>query len=118
MKDLKLVWAQYALKFIKDGFEPVEVTSEYLPESGEQSIILDTVGTLPKGMVHIPPGKVSVAKNPPEQLDEFFIDKYEATNRDFKKFIDTGGYREPKYWKFSFLKQGRALTFDEAMALV
>jgi predicted esterase len=117
LKDLKLVWAQYALKLVKDGFEPVEVTSEFIPESGTKSIILDPVGGLPKGMVHIPPGEVSVAQNPVTHLDEFLIDKYEVTNREFKQFIDAGGYREPKYWKFPFTKEGRTLTFEEAMAL-
>jgi dienelactone hydrolase len=51
------------------------------------------------------------------QLDEFLIDKYEVTNLEFKEFIDAGGYREPKYWKFPFTKGGRALTFDQAIAL-
>src|SRR5271169_1062798 len=61
LEEVKLLWAQYELKFVKDGYEPVEVTSEYIPESGTKSIILDPVGSLPKNMVHIPPGEVSVA---------------------------------------------------------
>jgi eukaryotic-like serine/threonine-protein kinase len=51
------------------------------------------------------------------QVDEFLIDKYEVTNREFKKFVDAGGYRDPKFWKFPFTKDGRSLTFDQAMAL-
>jgi eukaryotic-like serine/threonine-protein kinase len=117
LNDLKLVWAQYGLRFVKDGYDPVEVTTEYIPESGSTSIILDPAGTLPKNMLHIPAGEVSVAKNPATKLDDFFIDKYEVTNRDFKKFIDAGGYRDPKYWKLPFIKEGRTLTFEQAMAL-
>ncbi len=113
LNELKLVWTQYALKFVKDGFEPLEVTSEY----GTKSVILDPVRTLPPGMVHIPCGDVTVAQYPVVHMDEFFIDKYEVTNREFKRFIDAGGYREPKYWKFPFTKEGRMLTFEEAMAL-
>jgi len=41
MDEVKLIWAQYTLKFIKDGYEPVEITSEHIPDSGTQSIILD-----------------------------------------------------------------------------
>ncbi len=117
LNDLKLVWTQYALKFVKDGYEPLEVSSEYLPESGTKSIILDPVGTLPRNMMHIPAGDVTVAANPSVHLDDFLIDKYEVTNRDFKKFVDAGGYREPKYWKFPFIKEGHTLTFEQAMAL-
>jgi predicted esterase len=113
LNDLKLVWTQYALRFVKDGFEPLEVTSEY----ATKNIILDPVGSLPKGMVHIPPGEVSVADTAAAHLDEFLIDKYEVTNRDFKKFIDAGGYREPKYWKYPFTREGRTLNFEQAMAL-
>jgi len=117
LKDLKLLWTQYSLKFVKDGFETLEVTTEYIPDAGQKSIILDPVGTLPKGMVHIPPGEVRVPGNSPVALDEFFIDKYEVTNREFKKFIDAGGYRDPKYWRYPFVKEGSTLSFDEAMAL-
>jgi eukaryotic-like serine/threonine-protein kinase len=113
LNELKLVFAQYSLRLVKDGFEPLEVTSEY----GSQNLILDPVGALPKGMVRIPAGDVTVAQYPVVHMDEFFIDKYEVTNREFKRFIDAGGYRKPKYWKFRFTKEGRTLTLEEAMAL-
>ena len=118
LPEVKLLWAQYALKFVKDGYEPVEVTSEYIPESGTQSIILDPIGSLPKNMVHVPPGKVSVTGLAPMQLDDFLIDKYEVTNLEFKKFVNAGGYRDPKYWKFAFTKDGHALTFEQGTALL
>ena len=110
--NLQLIDAEYAMKFAKDGYEPVELTSQYSAED----IILDPVGSLPKNMVHIPPSKIGVAGLPPIDLDDFLIDKYEVTNLEFKKFIDAGGYREPRYWKFPFTKNDRALTFEQAMA--
>ena len=117
MENLQLIDAQYAMKFVKDGYETVVVTSEYMPESGTTNIILDPTGTLPKNMVHIPPGKISVAGSAPLQVDDFLIDKYEVTNLEFKKFIDAGGYREPKYWRFPFTKEGHLLPFEHAVAL-
>jgi eukaryotic-like serine/threonine-protein kinase len=117
MENLQLVDTQYAIKLVKDGYEPAEVTSEYMPESGTQTIILDPVGTLPKNMVHIPPGEVTVAGNASMHLDDFLIDKFEVTNLEFKKFIDAGGYREPKYWRFPFTKDGHAITLEQAIAL-
>ncbi len=113
MENLKLIWAQYDFKFVKSGYEPVLVTSEYTTKD----IILDPVGSLPMNMVHIPPGEVRVFGIAPMQLDDFLIDKYEVTNAEFKKFIDARGYRDPKYWKLPFTKDGRSLTFDQAMAL-
>src|SRR5207247_792816 len=45
-----------------------------------------------------------------------WIDRYEVTNREFKRFVDAGGYREPKYWKDPFVDGRRTLTFEQALA--
>jgi len=49
-------------------------------------------------------------------LPDFFIDSYEVTNTQFKEFIDNGGYQKKEYWKHQFLKDGKKLSWDEAMA--
>jgi eukaryotic-like serine/threonine-protein kinase len=113
MEKLQLIDAQYAMKLVKGGYEPVELTSEYTAEN----IVLDPIGSLPKNMVHIPHWKVQVPGLMAMDLDDFLIDKYEVTNLEFKKFVDAGGYRDPKYWKFPFTKDGHALTFEQAIAL-
>ena len=50
-------------------------------------------------------------------LPDYWIDRYEVTNRDFKRFVDEGGYRRPELWQEPFVKDGRPLTFEAAMAL-
>ena len=47
----------------------------------------------------------------------FFIDRYEVTNKQFKKFIDDGGYGKPEYWKNEFIKDGKVIRWEVAMAL-
>jgi len=42
------------------------------------------------------------------QLDEYWLDKYEVTNRQFKDFIDRGGYQDRKYWRHEFVENGGA----------
>ncbi len=54
--------------------------------------------------------------SPVGMLNDFFIDKYEVTNKQFKEFIDNGGYQKKEYWKHEFVKDGRILTWEEAMA--
>ena len=49
-------------------------------------------------------------------LPDYWIDRHEVTNRAFKRFVDEGGYRRAELWREPFLKDGRALTFDAAMA--
>ncbi len=46
----------------------------------------------------------------------FFIDRYEVTNKQYKEFVDQGGYSNPSFWKHEFIKDGKILTWDEAMA--
>jgi eukaryotic-like serine/threonine-protein kinase len=49
-------------------------------------------------------------------LPDYWIDRHEVTNREFKRFVDDGGYRRAELWREPFLKNGRTLTFDAAMA--
>jgi formylglycine-generating enzyme required for sulfatase activity/dienelactone hydrolase len=49
------------------------------------------------------------------QLDDFYIDKYEVSNKDFKAFIDAGGYLKKQYWKYPFLHKGQALSWAEGI---
>ena len=45
----------------------------------------------------------------------YFIDKYEVTNKQYKEFIDSGAYLKSKYWKFPFIKDNETLSWEEAM---
>ena len=51
------------------------------------------------------------------QLPPFNIDQYEVTNHDYQTFIDQGGYQKREFWKEKFIKDGKELTFEQAMDL-
>ena len=38
--------------------------------------------------------------------------------KQYKDFIDAGGYVEPKYWQHPFIKDGVELSFREAVKLL
>ena len=66
---------------------------------------------IPQEMVNIPAKNVQVnAGNLPglgtKRVDRNQIDRYEVTNRDFKRFVDAGGYRKKEFWKHPFQKDG------------
>ena len=46
----------------------------------------------------------------------FGIDRFEVTNRAFKQFVDAGGYRDRGHREHPFVKDGRTLTWEEALA--
>ena len=80
---------------------------------------IDTTGSLPRGKVRVP------ARRPewstfdfPSQFRDFFLGRYEVTNREYKKFVDAGGYQRREFWEHPFMKDGRAIPWEKAMALL
>ena len=49
-------------------------------------------------------------------LPEFLIDATEVTNRQFKAFVDAGGYQKQEFWTQPFVKGEKTLSWEEAMA--
>jgi len=76
-----------------------------------------------------PPGMVYAAGGPwasfnafigwmgPYTFPAYYMDRYEVTNRDYQKFVDGGGYQNRGYWPAVFQKDGRSLSWAEAMQL-
>ena len=109
LRQIRVPMSFYVWRFEKAGYEPAEaVSSGYF---GDLSRKLDRTGTIPPGMVRVPGRKVEKVGDFPD----FFIDKYEVTNRRFKEFVDAGGYRNPKWWKNEFVRDGKVLSWEEAM---
>ena len=115
----------------KQGFRTAEVLSSSLHNGREVqdflggttvNLSLTVSGTVPDGMVRVPGGEVSV-KLPGivravsvVNLPDYWMDRYEVTNREFKQFVDAGGYRKPEYWKQPFVENGKILSWEEAMS--
>ncbi len=53
----------------------------------------------------------------PYNLPPYYIDRYEVTNREYQKFIDAGGYAKRQYWTEKFVRDGREMKWEDAMAL-
>ena len=89
-----------------------------LPESGsipqEMELISDTSIRLTASPGLGIPGMERIGY---ENIGDFLMDRFEVTNKDYKRFVDTGGYQNSEYWKYPFDREGHLLSFDEAMAL-
>ena len=96
----------------KPGYAPLEVSGS-APET--TSIHLTPAGAAPPGMTFVPRGSIELDVGNAD-LPDYWIDIYEVTNRQFKQFVDAGGYQSPDYWREPFVKDGRALSWDAAMA--
>jgi eukaryotic-like serine/threonine-protein kinase len=87
---------------------------------GGLNFILDKEDAIPPDMVRVPGTNFTVdmpgIELPPAKLDDYFIDRYEVTNKDFKRFVDAGGYRDRHYWTEKFFDRGRVLSWEQAMS--
>ena len=81
-------------KISKPGFRTVEGAASI--QSPIIEFVLDAESSTPGDMVHVPRGNSRLFDLGPVALDDFWIDKYEVTNRQFKQFIDQGGYQNAK----------------------
>ncbi|MDP9262806.1 MAG: protein kinase, partial [Acidobacteriota bacterium] len=109
---LNLPLANYRWKVEKSGFETIESAAE-----GEKgfSFTLQPSGSSQPNMLLVPGGSTERGKSPVE-VPGFLIGKYEVTNREFKAFVDAGGYKNRDYWTEKFLEDSSELSWQEAMS--
>ncbi|MEO8504379.1 MAG: protein kinase [Acidobacteriota bacterium] len=82
---------------------------------------LPPASELPDDMAYVPAGSFALYLPGLDSLKEeptaaFLMDRNEVTQRDYKRFVDAGGYREAKYWQQPFIEKGRTLSWQEAVA--
>jgi eukaryotic-like serine/threonine-protein kinase len=108
------------LRVVKEGYLTTERTHFFGGEGSGNTVKIDLPAEkdVPPGMVPIPGGTVVILFpfRPPVTVPSFWMDRYEVTNKDFKQFVDAGGYKKSEYWKYPFIKDGRTLSFEDAMA--
>jgi dienelactone hydrolase len=111
----------YRWRIEAQGFETEEFARNVGDLVAPQTIDLAPTGGIPDGMIAVPAslGPVDITGFATEdfaRLDRFFIDRHEVTNRQFKEFVDAGGYTTREYWRHDFVLDGRRVSRDDAVA--
>jgi eukaryotic-like serine/threonine-protein kinase len=122
-KDVKVPRDYLRMEVRKAGYQTIELALPRLSLSMRpivEHLKMDPNGSLPGNMVRIPKSKtemliVGVEKYGPREVPEFLIDKFEVTNRQFKAFIDSGGYTNAAYWTVPILDGGKVIPLKAAM---
>ena len=108
----RLPRGQIRMRLSKAGYE-TRVVASAPPQSRHR---LDAVGTVPPGMVRVSGGPLPEHLGVAGRLDDFWIGRLEVTNRQFKVFVDRGGYQTPALWRRPLIDGGSTLTWRDAMA--
>lgn len=108
-------------RFEKPGYESVEAAqaSWNLDLAGARLLLpndlhrqLFTAQDTPSGMVHVAGTETDTGFVP-----EFWIDRFEVSNRQFREFVQAGGYTRRELWPETFTDGERVLSWEQAMAL-
>jgi hypothetical protein len=104
----------YLMKIEKPGYESI---------MGVMQTRIDTVyrklfskGRSPSGMVYVYGYQGELTNGYLKEKNGFFIDRFEVTNKQFKEFVDNDGYRKQQFWKNTFIKDGKILSWKDALA--
>ena len=108
----RVPFGYYRARVTLAGHRTLEVAA---PGFGRSPIVLTPEASAAPGMVFVPGVSYAPGTAPAEKLPDFWIDQLEVTNAQYKKFVDAGGYKDPKYWTVAFRDGDRVLSFEEAM---
>jgi eukaryotic-like serine/threonine-protein kinase len=113
--------SSYRIRVTKAGYEPAEfVVALGNALRAALQIPLHTTAETPPGMVWVR-GITETGRSQtgpavaPGLAPDFWLDRTEVTNKAFNVFVDKGGYANPEYWKHPFVKDGKDLSWQEAM---
>lgn len=107
IQDQRLPLGMLRFRVTLPGHVPLEVAPSFLPRA--ETFHLHRSTEVPQGMVYVPGGSVTYLLEA-RQLEGFWIDRHEVTNRQFREFITDGGYRDPALWPDSVTIDGQTLS--------
>ena len=124
LKDVKFPRSYLRMEIRKKGYQTIEYAgpgnyARIGPDIAQ--LKLDPVGSIPPNMARIPKkitplNIVGLEKNGNKEVGEFLMDKFEVTNKQFKAFMDAGGYSNKEYWNFPIWSDGKEISLASAMS--
>jgi eukaryotic-like serine/threonine-protein kinase len=113
LADARVPHAHLRWQMEMEGYAPLQLASSIPPPPQRLLPLEDT----PHGMVRVAAGASRQHWLPVEPVDAFWLDRTEVSNADYQAFVDADGYRRPEFWQEPIERDGRVLSFAEAMAL-
>ena len=124
-KDVKFPRPYLRMEIRKKGYQTIEyagVAASWRNWKDSSNLVLDKEGSLPLNMVRMPAKKtpmniVGLESKGGKDIPSFLMDKYEVSNKQYKAFIEAGGYTNKKFWNNPIYINEKEILFDAALAL-
>ena len=100
------------LRISKAGFQPIEGSGS---PGAFARFRLDRPDAVPAGMVRVVGGRDPIRFGEVGAVDDFWIDRFEITNRQFKSFVDRAGYVTRDYWRERFVDGGEVVPWEQGV---
>jgi eukaryotic-like serine/threonine-protein kinase len=112
LENIKAPLGYYRWRVTKPGFVTFEGGAPVA--MADITFTLAAEGAIPADMVAVPPGPTTVGGQS-TAVGPFLIDRFEVTNRDYKRFLDANGYRTRQYWREPFVRDGREIPWEDGI---
>lgn len=125
LKEVRLPRPYLRMEIRKKGYQTIEyagTAASWKLWKDSSSLILDKEGSLPANMVRIPAKNtpmyiVGLESNGNREVPSFLMDKFEVSNKDYKTFMDAGGYSNKNFWNHTVYQNGKEISLEAALAL-
>jgi len=104
----------YQMRLEKEGYESALAVATTRSDTLFRTLFKK--GIIPPGMVYVEGYWDEVENVFLSENQGFFMDRFEVTNKQFKEFVDQGGYIKSEFWNHEFIKEEMTLSWEEAMA--
>jgi dienelactone hydrolase len=116
LEEIQLPYAHVSLKLTLDGKEYTENTHPYYLKNGSNVFVLPKSSNIQANHQIFVGGSKNLSfpgidHLPNVKIGPYSMARFEVTNKEFKSFVDAGGYENEEYWDFPVVVDGRELSF-------
>ncbi len=116
VNNVRLTLGLYRWRIKKEGYTTLELRDSI---NRVMNFHLERADITPPNMVRVTGGSYSLALTGMSHfsvdMPDYYIDRFEVTNKEFQEFVTAGGYQNEKYWKQPFIKDGRKISWTDAI---
>ena len=108
-----VVAGEYLVRYVVPGGSPLSrLVNVSVGDSVHVVLSVPAQASLEAGYLPVSAGPTAAG----DTVDSFLMGRTEVTNREYSRFIDAGGYRDPSLWPEGMRVGGEELGREEALA--